>query len=393
MATVVHISADYPDGMNSQKTHAVRRLVEMAPEHRHVIYSLNRVNGFGGLATLPCNGELTAIAYAAPPKGLFMASRLADVADWIKADLARRGVEPDVIHAHKLTMEGLIAAPLAKSLEARLVITIQGDTDTKIASVRRDLWGRYREAIDAAESLVSMAKWPVARLRRLLGPGIDRCQILPAVTTAERLQPGVPVGTPRLVGVFHLAPWKRKGADTIARAAQIAARQEPGLTVDLYGSGAAAEVIEVRRMLRRLDAGHRVSLLGPLEHGHVQTVLKTYAGFVMPSRRETYGLAYAEALFAGTPVLYSRDRGIDGMMAGPIPGYRCDPNDVEDVAAGMLHLVRNEARLKAELAKAQQQGELDPLRSDSVRAAYNRILQGRSAAEAILASPAAVSLT
>lgn len=376
MHTVVHISADFPDGLASQKTRAIRNLIETAPNFRHVVYSLNRVDGFGRISSVPFGEDRIAVAYGAPPKGIMLATCLDGVRRWIAKDLANRGIKPDIIHAHKLSVEGLIGHGLVAGASTKLLVSIQGDSDTKITRVRPDLHGRWRAVVRRADGLVSMSKWPLSQLAPILRDDAARCRILPAITKAETLKPSQPVNAPRLATVFHLTPWRRKGADAMARAAQIAAKTVPDLRIDLYGDGAGVELVEVKSMLRRLDPEGRVRLMGPLEHSAIQPTLASYAGFIMPSRRETYGLAYVEALFAGIPVIYSKDRGIDGLLPESLIGYGCDPQSPDDIAAGIIHVIRNEASLKAGIAEAQANHVFDPMRSDSIGRAYTQILQG-----------------
>lgn len=376
MYTIVHISADFPDGLGSQKTRAIRNLIEMAPNFRHVVYSLNRVDGFGRISSAPFGEDRIAVAYAAPPKGLMLATSLDSVRRWIAADLASRGIIPDVVHAHKLSVEGLIGHGLVAGGPTRLLVNIQGDSDTKITRARPDLRGRWRAVVRRADGLISMSKWPLSQLAPILGDDAARCRLLPAITKAETLSPSRPIDAPRLATVFHLAPWRRKGADILARAAQIAAQSLPDLRIDLYGDGAGAELVEVKGMLHRLDPKGHIRLMGPLEHSAIQSTLSTYAGFIMPSRRETYGLAYVEALFSGIPLVYSKDRGIDGLLPEHLIGYRCDPRSPADVAAGMIHVIRNEAALKAGIAQAQADHVFDSLRSESIGSVYTEVLQG-----------------
>ena len=42
--------------------------------------------------------------------------------------------------------------------------------------------------------------------------------------------------------------------------------------------------------------------------------LNGYTALVLPTLRETFGMVYIEALFAGVPILYSQDRGVDGFF-------------------------------------------------------------------------------
>src|SRR5690606_9127918 len=52
--------------------------------------------------------------------------------------------------------------------------------------------------------------------------------------------------------------------------------------------------------------------------------------FVMPSKNETFGLVYIEALSQGIPVVYGRKYGIDGMHSHNI-GEAADGDDVGEI--------------------------------------------------------------
>ena len=99
-----------------------------------------------------------------------------------------------------------------------------------------------------------------------------------------------------------------------------------------------------------------------------------------PSLRETYGLVYAEALFAGLPILFSKDRGIDGYLLNETIGYACDPHSVSDIAHGIEYLLTRQAKLKVSIALLQENGSLDILRKTRILTNYRRgILRALSA--------------
>ena len=78
--------------------------------------------------------------------------------------------------------------------------------------------------------------------------------------------------------------------------------------------------------------------------------------------------------FAGVPLVYSRGRGIDGLLPESLIGYGCDPGSPADVAAGIVHVIRNEAPLKKGIARAQADHLLDPLRGEFIGRTYVEIL-------------------
>jgi glycosyltransferase involved in cell wall biosynthesis len=51
--------------------------------------------------------------------------------------------------------------------------------------------------------------------------------------------------------------------------------------------------------------------------------------FIMPSKTETFGLVYVEAMSQGLPCLYSTGQGIDGYFTNGEIGYSINPDDIE----------------------------------------------------------------
>jgi glycosyltransferase involved in cell wall biosynthesis len=85
-------------------------------------------------------------------------------------------------------------------------------------------------------------------------------------------------------------------------------------------------------------------------------------------------MVHVEAVLAGLPLLWSQDRGIDGLFEDHPVGYRADPNSVEDVARGLRFLVANERPIKATIARLQEQGAFEHLRSQAIAAQYCNLI-------------------
>ena len=374
MKTIVHISADFPDPFAPNKTAAVANLVDGAPGFRHIVYSLNRVSGLSGLTASRFDQDRVCLIYRAPPWSLLLRSRLEDVADWIRDDLVSAGIRPDVVHAHKFTIEGVIGLRLKKAFGRPLICNIQGNSDTAIAQLRPDLRPIYRTLARESAAILSFAPWCGPAMERILGEPL-RHEVLPVGTTCDALLPPIRCATPRLVSLFHLDAWRGKGADTMATAVTRVARHRPEVSLDIYGGGSPRHTRALQASInRRADPG-RVRLMGPLARERVQATLNTYSAFVMPSHRETYGLAFVEALFSGTPVVFPRDRAIDGILPEADIGAGCNPSSARDLARAIEHVLASQTAIKARIAAAQTSGALDHLRLDTITARYRQILQ------------------
>ena len=369
---ILHISSDYPDAMAPDKTRAVSGLVDGTPEFRHVVYSLNRVDGWSGTTSLPFGEDRIAVAYKALPKGLLWDSRLAALGDWILADLNRRAIVPDLIEAHKFTVEGLIGLQLAEAFGKPLICDIQGDSDTNILNRKPGLRPRYRAIAARTAVVFPFAPWPVAQFETMTGLDRAKCRILPVVPGIDALRASAPVSAQRLVTVFNADSWQRKNIVRVAQAMKLVAAQFPGVTLDVYGRGRPGAILAMRDAVAETGIGDRLAFKGSAANGSLPDILNGYAAFVLPSLRETYGLVYAEALFAGLPLLFSKNRGIDGLLETNAIGYACDPHSVEDIAAGIHHLLTSQAALKTDIARLQAEGGIDILRRESILRTYRQ---------------------
>jgi glycosyltransferase involved in cell wall biosynthesis len=90
----------------------------------------------------------------------------------------------------------------------------------------------------------------------------------------------------------------------------------------------------------RLRLAGRVTLLGAVAPERLTTLYASADLFVLPSRFEGYGMAYAEAIAHGVPVI--------GTMTGAIPetvpasaGVLVPPDDVEALAAALRRLIES----------------------------------------------------
>lgn len=63
--------------------------------------------------------------------------------------------------------------------------------------------------------------------------------------------------------------------------------------------------------------------------------------FVMPSRTESFGLVYAEAMSQGLPVIYTKGQGFDGQFPEGEVGYSVNPCSPEDIANKIIQVIQD----------------------------------------------------
>lgn len=82
-------------------------------------------------------------------------------------------------------------------------------------------------------------------------------------------------------------------------------------------------------------------------HGKIEQkedLIKIYRNchfFAMPSRNETFGLVYVEAMLNGLPILYTKDEGIDGFYNEKIGEKVSKQSDASEIKQALLKMIDN----------------------------------------------------
>jgi glycosyltransferase involved in cell wall biosynthesis len=373
---VFHISADFPDPLVPAKTRAVENLLALVPEHEHRVWSLNRVDFRRGVSAMSFGDGHRAVAYGAPPRGIGLAGRLAGVAEFILEDIARLGSPPDVVHAHKVSVEGLVGASVARQLGCPLIISSQGDSDLKILMARPDLRRRWQAIWHRAAVAMPFAPWTKTRLEALLGMRTAPTYLLPCPQSHVRLYQPKLSAEPLVRTALHLASHRRKNLSGLMRAVALAAKDLPDLRLEIIGGGDPEAFARLSEEAASIDLA-RIHLIGPRTHGEVSTLFNSATCMALPSHRESFGMVFVEALLAGCPVLGPAGWAIDGYLPdGPdeIVGLFVPAQDEAAVAEALTRLIREEAAFKRRLAALQEKGGLALFRNESIARTYARAL-------------------
>lgn len=112
-------------------------------------------------------------------------------------------------------------------------------------------------------------------------------------------------------------------------------RQNMEAKLLLVGDGPERNHIE--SLSRELNIADDVRFLGKLEA--VEEVLSVADLFLMPSEKESFGLAALEAMACEVPVVSSNTGGLPELMVEGKTGFMCNVGDVEGMSLKALHIL------------------------------------------------------
>ncbi len=97
--------------------------------------------------------------------------------------------------------------------------------------------------------------------------------------------------------------------------------------------------------------------------------------FVMPSKHETFGLVYAEAMSQGLPVIYTRGQGFDGRFNEGEVGYSVQYNSAEEVAYRIIDILENYEIISNNCTSKVDRFNWDKIAEEYVKN-YKKVLDG-----------------
>jgi glycosyltransferase involved in cell wall biosynthesis len=129
---------------------------------------------------------------------------------------------------------------------------------------------------------------------------------------------------------------KKKGIDILVKAFQKVIMVYPNVRLNIGGDGAGVKYLKKWILEEGIDKN--VNLLGELSRSQVSKEMQNSDVFVLPSRYETFGVVYAEAMASGKPVIATRTGGPDSFVDEKT-GFLIDVENEEQLKDAMINII------------------------------------------------------
>jgi glycosyltransferase involved in cell wall biosynthesis len=270
------------------------------------------------------------------------------------------GAMPDVLqpHAGRLDVVALVHLPLAAevgldSAEARVLE----------ASERRALIAARRVIVTGSATVDMVVSLGVRRdAIAVVEPGTDPAPLIRRPAAGRRDGGPSAGGRPpdsalHMLCVATVSPGK--GHEGLVRA--LAAARDVAWTLTCVGNLARhpATVERVRRLVAAEGLAGRVRWTGEVEPDEIEACYADADLFVLNTMRETYGMAVAEALAHGLPIVSTKTGAIGTLAgeAGSEAGLLVEPGDLAALTRS-LRLVLTDAGLRRRLRGGAERARL-----------------------------------
>jgi glycosyltransferase involved in cell wall biosynthesis len=130
----------------------------------------------------------------------------------------------------------------------------------------------------------------------------------------------------------------RKGIDFLLQAIKQAVQARPDVVFRIGGDGSRAG--EYKRLGKHLEIDKYLRWLGSLTREEARQEYQACDCFVLPSRYETMGVVYAEAMACGKPVIATRCGGPESIVSRN-SGMLVEVENVKELAESIVYMMRN----------------------------------------------------
>lgn len=256
--------------------------------------------------------------------------------------------EISIVHCHG-TKEALIVGSAAKLLRRKIVYTVEGDPNLEIFyspqnySILDRIFLKFSWifGLKLADIVVGCSNWMAKYLEERYGikaSGIHNPIDYERFSKIERHGSSIVC-----IARFE----KVKGLETLLKAIPKVVEKIPDIKIIIVGGGAEEKTL--KELAEKLSVSKNVDF--QMFRPDIENILKDALVFVLPSIYEPFGMAAAEALASGIPIIVSRTGGLKEIVEENINGFSFIAGDWRELSEKLLLLMFDQ-KLREDMANS-----------------------------------------
>ncbi|HEX3032106.1 MAG TPA: N-acetyl-alpha-D-glucosaminyl L-malate synthase BshA [Bacillota bacterium] len=296
-----------------------------------------------------------------PPYSIALASTIAEVV---------RTHKLDILHAHYAiphAVSAYLACQMLRDKRIPIVTTLHG-TDVTVLGRERQFWDITRFCLEESDAVTAVSNSLSADTREMLGTREVETIYNFIDPETYRRQPNrcrSYFGKPEDKIIIHISNFRpvKRVADVIRVFAGINARVPSQLLL----GGDGPDRLMARQLAEQLGVSSRVHFLGKQEG--VIDLLSIGDLFLLPSEKESFGLAALEAMACELPVIATNCGGLPEVVKDGITGFLTPLGAVEQMVERGVQLL-TDSELYGKMAAAARQWAVSNFNSDKIVSQY-----------------------
>lgn len=253
----------------------------------------------------------------------------------------------DIIHAHCCVWAGYAAMKLSEQTGIPYLIT---EHATLFQLHKDEISSRNNEYIKEAFCKAAKLVCVSGAFRRLLSDYRDDIEVIGNVVNCGRFhitEKAHATEKTKFLTVCYMvdeAMLQKKGIDILLKAWKLFSAKNPNAMLTIGGGGQGKK--KAVEWVKEYGIQDSVAFVGQLSRGQVAEQMQQCDCFVLPSRYETFGVVYIEAMACGKPVIAVRNGGPDDFVKD-FNGILVEAEDVNSLADAMGSIVEYQEKYNA----------------------------------------------
>ncbi len=193
-----------------------------------------------------------------------------------------------------------------------------------------------QRALAACRGIIVSSRFTVRRLQAWLPDEIRILEVMPGTESVPRAHGPAPGQPPRLLCVGSIVP--RKGQDLLLRALEPLIERDWECVIAGSLERDPGFAAELRRQMHLAGLEDRVRLIGECDAPTLAGLYRSSRVFVLPSWYEGYGMAFAEAMAHGLPVIATTGGAIPDTVPASA-GLLVSPGLIPELTAAVARML------------------------------------------------------
>ncbi len=281
-----------------------------------------------------------------------------------------------LIHAHKLTFDGIVGFQLAQKFSIPLIVTLR-QTDIMVLNKKPGLTKYFKQIIGRCKKIIYLIPQITLKLKEAIGDEFfeehvkHKLVFLPNIVERNIKHIVAEIEASTFVTVLRAnkESVKRKNIKRLLLAFK--ELDDEGITLKIIGDG--DYMYKVKKWVNDFNLNDRIIFTGSVINDRIDEHYANAEAFLLPSISESFGMVYAEALMNGTPIMYAKNRlGFDGVFDGV--GTGVEPLSVGSIVEGIKDLLLNGNNYRKRISELKDDNAFNIFSSQYIKNKYQQIV-------------------
>ena len=263
---------------------------------------------------------------------------------------------PHIVNLHYIGENAVFCLLLKKLINFNFCVNVHGNDIDR--HYKRTIFSRYltKKTLNNADLLLSNSSDILSKVNRIEPSTIENSYVVGNGVYPEEFSSCMKYHHSRKY-ILNVANFgQKKGQDILIRAFSLIQQRFPNMNLIFVGDG--TELFKCSNLAKELKLSDSIEFLGKVSSFKIPSLLAGCELFVLPSRKEAFGIVVLEAMASKKPVVATRVGGVPEIIDDGINGILVEPENPEELAHGILMVLENE-----------------DLRKKLVRNGYNTVIE------------------